>query len=36
LEIFFDDLDFMMDEETLEDSDVQEILGISPDFTGKF
>jgi len=36
LEIFFDDLDFMMDEETLEDSDVQEILGISPDFTDKF
>jgi len=36
LEMFFDDLDFMMDEETLEDSNIQEILGISPDFMGKF
>jgi hypothetical protein len=36
LEMFFDDMDFMMDEDTLEDSDVQEALGISSDFTGKF
>ena len=36
LEMFFDDLDFMIDEDTLEDSDVQAMLGISPDFTGKF
>jgi hypothetical protein len=36
LEMFFDDLDFMMDEDTLDDEDVQEQLGISPDFGGKF
>jgi hypothetical protein len=36
LEMFFDDLDFMMDEDTLNDEDVQEQLGISPDFGGKF
>jgi len=36
IEIFFDDMDFMMDEDTLEDEDVQEQLGISPDFGGKF
>jgi hypothetical protein len=36
LEMFFDDMDFMMDEDILEDSDVQEALGISSDFTGKF
>lgn len=36
LEMFFDDLDFMMDEDILEDSDVQTMLGISPDFTENF
>lgn len=36
IEVFFDDLDFMMDEDTLEDEDVQKYLGISPDFGGKF
>ena len=36
IEIFFDDLDFMMDQDTLEDEDVQKYLGISPDFGGKF
>jgi hypothetical protein len=36
IEIFFDDMDFMMDEDTLNDEDVQEQLGISPDFGGKF
>jgi hypothetical protein len=36
LEMFFDDLDFMMDEDTLTDSDVQEQLGISTDFTENF
>ena len=36
LEIFFDDLDFMIDEDTLTDSDVQEQLGISTDFTENF
>ncbi len=36
LEMFFDDLDFMMDEDVLDDEDVQEQLGISPDFGGKF
>ena len=36
IEIFFDDLDFMMDEDVLTDSDVQEQMGISKDFTNKF
>jgi hypothetical protein len=36
LEMFFDDLDFMMDQDILDDEDVQEQLGISPDFGGKF
>lgn len=36
IEIFFDDLDFMMDEEDLTDSDVQEQMGIDKDFTNKF
>jgi hypothetical protein len=34
--MFFDDLDFMMDEDALDNEDVQEQLGISPDFGGKF
>lgn len=36
IEIFFDDLDFMMDVDTLTDSYVQEQLGISKDFTNNF
>ena len=36
IEIFFDDLDFMMDSDTLTDGDVQEQMGISLDFTEKF
>jgi hypothetical protein len=36
LEIFFDDLDFMMDEDTLTDPDVREQMGISADFTESF
>ena len=36
IEVFFDDLDFMMDEDVLTDSDVQEQMGISKDFTNKF
>ncbi len=36
IEIFFDDLDFMMDSDTLTDRDVQEQMGISSDFTEKF
>ena len=36
IEIFFDDLDFMMDSDTLTDGDVQEQMGISSDFTEKF
>jgi hypothetical protein len=36
IEIFFDDLDFMMDSDTLTDEDVQEQMGISSDFTEKF
>ena len=36
LEIFFDDLDFMMEEDVLTDSDVMEQMGISTDFTGGF
>ena len=36
LEMFFDDLDFMMEYDTLTDSDVKEQLGISKDFTNNF
>ena len=36
IEIFFDDLDFMMDEDVLEDRDVQEQMGIDKDFTNRF
>jgi len=36
IEVFFDDMDFMMDQDSLDDEDVQEQLGISPDFGGKF
>ena len=36
IEVFFDDMDFMMDQDILDDEDVQEQLGISPDFGGKF
>ncbi len=36
LEMFFDDLDFMMDEDILNDSDVQEQMGIGPNFTEGF
>ena len=36
IEIFFDDLDFMMEDDILSDSDVQEQMGIDPDFTNKF
>jgi len=36
LEIFFDDMDFMMEEDILTDSDVMEQMGISTDFTGGF
>lgn len=36
IEIFFDDMDFMMDEDVLTDSDVQEQMGIAKDFTNKF
>jgi hypothetical protein len=36
IEMFFDDMDFMMDQDILDDEDVQEQLGISPDFGGKF
>ena len=36
LEIFFDDMDFMMDENILEDGDIQDMIGISPDFTENF
>ena len=36
IEVFFDDLDFMIDIDTLTDSDVQEQLGISKDFTNNF
>ena len=36
IEVFFDDLDFMMDEDVLTDNDVQEQMGISKDFTNKF
>lgn len=36
IEIFFDDMDFMMDEDVLTDSDVQEQMGIEKNFTNKF
>jgi hypothetical protein len=36
LEIFFDDLDFMMDENLFKDNDIREMMGISQDFTEKF
>jgi hypothetical protein len=36
IEIFFDDMDFMMDEDVLTDSDVQEQMGIEKNFTDKF
>lgn len=36
IEIFFDDLDFMMDSDTLTDENVQEQMGIPSDFTEKF
>jgi len=36
IEIFFDDLDFMMDEDVLTDADVQEQMGIGKDFTNNF
>jgi len=36
IEVFFDDMDFMIDQDILDDEDVQEQLGISPDFGGKF
>jgi hypothetical protein len=34
--VFFDDMDFMIDQDILDDEDVQQQLGISPDFGGKF
>lgn len=36
IEMFFDDLDFMMDEDILTDIDVQEQMGIGKNFTDKF
>ena len=36
MEMFFDDLDFMMDSDTLTDENVQEQMGIPSDFTEKF
>lgn len=36
LEVFFDDMDFMMDEDVLTDDDVREQMGINADFTGGF
>ena len=36
IEMFFDDLDFMMDSDTLTDENVQEQMGIPSDFTEKF
>ena len=36
IEMFFDDLDFMMDEDVLTDIDVQEQMGISKNFTDSF
>jgi len=36
IEMFFDDLDFMMDSDTLTDENVQEQMGIPSDITEKF
>lgn len=36
LEMFFDDLDFMMEEDVLQDSDVQKYMGIDSNFTEEF
>ena len=36
IEMFFDDLDFMMDSDTLTDENVQEQMGIPSNFTEKF
>lgn len=36
LEMFFDDLDFMMDESILKDNDIRKMMGIGQDFTEKF
>jgi len=36
IEVFFDDMDFMIDEDVLTDSDVQEQMGIGKNFTDKF
>jgi hypothetical protein len=36
IEVFFDDLDFMMDEDTLNDEEVQQLMGIGESFTEKF
>lgn len=36
IEIFFDDMDFMIDTDDLQDRDVQEQMGIGTDFTNKF
>ena len=36
IEMFFDDLDFMIDSDTLTDENVQEQMGIPSDFTEKF
>jgi hypothetical protein len=36
IEMFFDDMDFMIDQDILDDEDVQQQLGISPDFGEKF
>ena len=36
IEVFFDDLDFMMDEDILNDDEVQKLMGIGEYFTEKF
>jgi hypothetical protein len=36
IEIFFDDLDFMLDEDVLTDIDIQEQMGISKNFMDSF
>ena len=36
LEMFFDDLDFMMDESILKDNDIRKMMGIGQDFTETF
>ena len=36
IEVFFDDLDFMMDEDILNDDEVQKLMGIDESFTEKF